>query len=60
MPETSIDSTFLWLFSLHCLNGAIGAAIAQSKGYPLGKWLLWGLLGGTATLVAALFNKRVS
>jgi hypothetical protein len=39
---------------LHCLVGLIAAVIAHRKGYSLRRWLAWGLLGGTPSLVLAL------
>lgn len=39
---------------LHCLVGLIAAKIAHSKGANLGKWLIWGLIGGTVALITAL------
>jgi hypothetical protein len=38
---------------LHCLVGLIAAKIAHGKGRNLGRWLTWGLIGGTPTLIAA-------
>ena len=40
---------------LHCLIGLLATAIAHRKGYPLHRWLLWGLIGGTPSLLVALW-----
>ncbi len=42
------------LLGVHCLFGALGAIIAVGKGYRLGRWLLYGLIGGTVTLVGSI------
>jgi hypothetical protein len=47
------------LAALHCLNGTIGALIAQRRGYAFRRWFLWGLLGGSITIVCALIAKPV-
>ena len=54
ISELSFNSPIFILFSLHCLIGAIAAIVAQSKGYSLEKWLLFGLFGGTITLIIAI------
>jgi hypothetical protein len=33
--------------------GLIAAKVAHGKGHDLSKWLVWGLIGGTPTLIAA-------
>ncbi|MEB3288565.1 MAG: hypothetical protein VKI82_01545 [Leptolyngbya sp.] len=49
----------LWLpMFLHCLIGLVAAQVAGRKGYDLGRWLLWGLLGGTVALLDALRRPR--
>lgn len=49
----------LWLpMFLHCLIGLVAAQVAFRKGYDLGIWLLWGILGGTIALVDALRQPR--
>jgi hypothetical protein len=40
---------------LHCLIGLLATAIAQRKGYDWRRWLFWGLLGGTPSLLVALW-----
>lgn len=52
MVET-IPLTYLPLF-LHCMIGLVAARIAYRKGYDLGRWMLWGMVGGTLALVDAL------
>lgn len=39
---------------LHCLIGLVAAQLAYRKGYDLGFWLLWGMVGGTLALIMAL------
>jgi hypothetical protein len=39
---------------LHCLIGLVAAQVAQRKGADLGVWLIWGMIGGTLSLVTAL------
>jgi hypothetical protein len=49
----------LWLpMFLHCLIGLVAAQVAFRKGYDLGLWLLWGLVGGTVALIDALRRPR--
>jgi uncharacterized membrane protein len=42
---------------LHCLIGSIAALIARQKGYHYRRWLLFGLIGGTAVFAIALWLK---
>jgi uncharacterized membrane protein len=42
---------------LHCLIGSIAALIARQKGYDYHRWLLFGLIGGTAVFAIALWLK---
>ncbi|MGD1929112.1 MAG: hypothetical protein ACFB12_09385 [Leptolyngbyaceae cyanobacterium] len=42
------------LLLLHCLMGLLAAQLADRKGADLGKWLIWGMIGGTGALVTAL------
>lgn len=57
MSEIPIDSSLYLLLSGHCLIGGVAAAIAFQKGRRLGVWLILGLIGGTAALVASLLLK---
>ena len=52
------NSPWFLLLGIHCLMGAIAAIVAQQKGYRLEKWLLYGLLGGTISLIWALTLKK--
>ena len=52
------DSPWFLLLSIHCLIGAIAAIVAQQKGYRLEKWLLYGLIGGTISLIWAISLKN--
>lgn len=47
-----------WPLFLHCLIGLVAAQVAQRKGYDLGLWMLWGMVGGTVALVDALRRPR--
>ncbi|NJN20240.1 MAG: hypothetical protein HC812_02275 [Leptolyngbya sp. RL_3_1] len=55
--EQFLATDWAWLIGtltlLHCLVGLIAAKIAHNKGRNLGRWLAWGLIGGTPTLIAA-------
>ncbi len=45
----------VWLLaSLHCFMGVMAALVSWRKGYSFRRWLGWGLLGGTPTLIFAL------
>ena len=39
---------------LHCAIGLVAAQLASRRGADLGLWLLWGMVGGTLSLVTAL------
>ncbi len=39
---------------LHCLIGLAAAQLAYRKGADLGLWFIWGMVGGTLSLVTAL------
>lgn len=39
---------------LHCLIGLVAAQLAYRKGADLSAWLVWGMIGGTLSLVTAL------
>jgi hypothetical protein len=39
---------------LHCLIGLVAAQLAYRKGANLGIWLIWGMIGGTLSLVTAV------
>ena len=58
MADT-IPLVYLPLF-LHCVIGLVAAQVAQRKGYDLGLWFVWGLVGGTLALVDALLRPRRS
>jgi hypothetical protein len=55
MENMPINPQLYLLLNLHCLIGGVAAAIARAKGRRLGVWLVLGLIGGTAALIAALF-----
>ncbi len=52
MADT-LPLVYLPLF-LHCVIGLVAAQVAQRKGYDLGLWLVWGIVGGTLALVDAI------
>lgn len=58
LTHPAIYPTVYVLFTLHCIVGIVAAIVAQRKGFHRGRWLVWGLIGGTAALVAALATKR--
>ncbi len=58
MSDLLIDPTFYWLLTFHCLIGVVAAVLARRKGYSLGLWIVLGLIGGTAALIAALLMKE--
>lgn len=39
---------------LHCAIGLVAAQLADRKGADLGFWLIWGMVGGTLSLITAL------
>ncbi|WP_263970673.1 hypothetical protein [Leptolyngbya sp. KIOST-1] len=43
---------------LHCLIGLVAAQVAHRKGYDLGLWLVWGMVGGTVALIDAWRRPR--
>jgi succinate dehydrogenase hydrophobic anchor subunit len=49
--------TVFWLMLFHCLIGLTATAIAYRKGRDWKRWLVIGLIGGTAALVAASVMK---
>lgn len=49
----SIPPVYVLMLS-HCVIGLAAAQIAQRKGYDLGRWMIWGAIGGTAALVDVL------
>ncbi|HEY9814900.1 MAG TPA: hypothetical protein V6D20_03730 [Candidatus Obscuribacterales bacterium] len=55
LPWSTDGSTILVLAVLHCVIGVTAALVAQRRGRRLGNWLILGLIGGTAALVAACF-----
>ncbi|MDJ0897710.1 MAG: hypothetical protein QNJ55_02780 [Xenococcus sp. MO_188.B8] len=58
MIDLSLDTSWFYLLGIHCLNGTLAAIVANYKGYNFLKWLLYGLLGGTISLVWAIFLKK--
>ncbi|MGF1569999.1 MAG: hypothetical protein ACFCVD_18340 [Nodosilinea sp.] len=52
MADT-ISPAMVLLFS-HCAIGLVAARLAHRKGYDLGRWLVWGAIGGTVALIDVL------
>ncbi|MGF1461473.1 MAG: hypothetical protein ACFBSG_20905 [Leptolyngbyaceae cyanobacterium] len=46
--------TVVFMLLLHCAIGLVAAQIAYRKGADLGNWLVWGMIGGTLSLITAL------
>ncbi len=55
----NIDSSLTpyLLLGFHCIIGGIAAKIAVKKGYNGNRWVILGLIGGTASLVSAIWIK---
>jgi hypothetical protein len=47
----------LFLAIFHCIMGGLATVVAVRKGRSLNLWLLFGLIGGTVALVAAIALK---
>jgi hypothetical protein len=45
---------YLLLLGLHFLMGGLAAFTAQKKGLSLKRWIVFGMIGGTPSLVAAI------
>jgi hypothetical protein len=58
MLALPLDPAFYPLLILHCCIGALSSVVAKQKGYNFGLWLVLGFIGGTATLMFALFVKE--
>lgn len=59
MNQLLFEYRLLLLGALHCAVGLTATAIAYRKGYPLKRWLVLGLIGGTPSLVYALTRPKV-
>lgn len=57
MPTLPFDFPLYAPLALHCVIGGVATVIAQSKGRRFETWLLWGLIGGTVALIAAIALK---
>ncbi|MBE9126844.1 hypothetical protein IQ257_10665 [Coleofasciculus sp. LEGE 07092] len=57
MLDLPIEPNLYLLFGAHCIIGAIAAIVARRKGLNFRNWVVFGLIGGTAALVAALMAK---
>ncbi|MBW4660838.1 MAG: hypothetical protein KME15_19360 [Drouetiella hepatica Uher 2000/2452] len=57
-PFVNLNSSalLLTLLTLHCVMGILAAIVAQRKGKSFRQWLIWGLIGGTPTLLIAIFR----
>jgi hypothetical protein len=48
---------YLLLFGVHFLMGGLAAFTAHQKGLSLKRWIVFGMIGGTPALVAAIWAK---
>ncbi|OKH18956.1 hypothetical protein [[Limnothrix rosea] IAM M-220] len=53
MNKLFFEHPILPLGALHCAIGLLAALVAYRKGYPLKRWLVIGLVGGTPSLIYA-------
>lgn len=58
MINLSLDGIWLYLLGIHCLNGTLAAIVANFKGYNFLRWLFYGLVGGTVSLIWTIFLKK--
>jgi hypothetical protein len=42
---------------LHCFMGGLAAISAHKKGLNLKRWIIFGIIGGTPALIAAILAK---
>lgn len=42
---------------VHCLMGTLAAIAAHKKGLNLRRWIIFGIIGGTPALIAAILAK---
>lgn len=56
LAELDLQPILLTLLSIHCVMGILAAIVAQRKGKSFRQWLIWGLIGGTPTLLIAIFR----
>jgi multidrug efflux pump subunit AcrB len=56
LTELDLQPILLTMLTLHCAIGVIAAIVAQHKGRNFKQWLIWGLIGGTPTLLVAIFR----
>jgi hypothetical protein len=48
---------YLVPLTLHCLMGGMAAIAAHKKGLNLKRWIIFGIIGGTPALIAAILAK---
>jgi hypothetical protein len=48
---------YLLLFGVHFVMGGLAAFTAHKKGLNLRRWIVFGMIGGTPSLVAAILAK---
>lgn len=53
MNQLFFEHPIVSLGALHCAIGLLAAFVAYRKGYPLKRWLVIGLVGGTPSLIYA-------
>lgn len=60
LAATGFSLAVVIMMGVHCLMGLVAALIAYRKGGDLGRWFLWGMIGGTLALVTALRKPQAS
>jgi len=48
---------YLIPLTLHCVMGGMAAIAAHKKGLNLKRWIVFGMIGGTPALIAAILAK---
>lgn len=48
---------YLILATVHCFMGTLAAIAAHKKGLNLKRWIIFGIIGGTPALIAAILAK---
>lgn len=54
LAAIGLPLTVTVMMLLHCIIGLVAARMAYRKGADLGLWLIWGMIGGTLSLITAL------
>lgn len=48
---------YLILATVYCVMGTLAAIAAHKKGLNLKRWIIFGIIGGTPALIAAILAK---